>query len=88
MTYQSVTTWQAEGFEIEVRYGFFSTPEAAAEMARNGIELMWSAFPHYSGLAGEVCPEAKPTRLMVGQATPWLAPCETRLTRFAQPPLM
>lgn len=38
MTYQSVTTWQAEDFEVEVRYGFFSTVEAAAEMARNGIE--------------------------------------------------
>ncbi|MEJ6003775.1 hypothetical protein [Paucibacter soli] len=38
MTYQSVTTWQAEDFEVEVRYGYFGTVEGAAAMARNGIE--------------------------------------------------
>lgn len=38
MTYQSVTTWQAEDYDVEVRYGFFSTIEAAVNIARNGIE--------------------------------------------------
>ncbi len=41
-TYQSVTTWQAEDFEVEVRYGFFSTVADAAAMARNGIEGIFS----------------------------------------------
>lgn len=41
MTYQSVTTWQAEDFEVEVRYGFFSTPHDAAAMARDGIKAIF-----------------------------------------------
>lgn len=38
MTYQSVTTWQANDFEVEIRYGFFGTVADAESMARNGIE--------------------------------------------------
>lgn len=40
MTYQSVTTWQAMPFLVEVRYGFFSTAEDATAMARTGIERL------------------------------------------------
>ncbi|NYE30640.1 hypothetical protein HDE78_003615 [Rhodanobacter sp. K2T2] len=40
-TYQSVTTWQAEDFEVEVYYGFFSTVAEAAEMARDGIKRIF-----------------------------------------------
>lgn len=38
MIYQSVTTWQADDFEVEVRYGFFSTAWEAAQMARDDIQ--------------------------------------------------
>lgn len=39
--YQSVTIWQANDFDVEVRYGFFSTVAEAAEMARDGIERIF-----------------------------------------------
>lgn len=41
MTFQSVTTWHAGDFEVELRYGFFGTAEAAAAMARSGIERIF-----------------------------------------------
>lgn len=39
-TFQSVTTWQAMPFMVELRYGFFSTPHEAAAMAKTGIERL------------------------------------------------
>jgi hypothetical protein len=40
MTYQSVTRWQANDYELEVRYGFFSTAAEAAEFGNRGIEAI------------------------------------------------
>ncbi len=40
-TYQSVTTWQANEFVVEVRYGFFPTVAEAAAMASDGIEYIF-----------------------------------------------
>jgi hypothetical protein len=40
MTYQSVTRWQANDYELEVRYGFFTTAAEAAEFASRGIEAI------------------------------------------------
>lgn len=38
MTYQSLTRWQANDYEVEIRYGFFSTAAEAAEFGNCGIE--------------------------------------------------
>ena len=37
MTYTSVTTWQAEHYHIDIRYGVFGSVSEAAAMGRSGI---------------------------------------------------
>lgn len=41
MTYTSVTTWQAEQYEVEIRFGVFGTVAEAAAMARFGIQKVF-----------------------------------------------
>ena len=38
MTFTSVTTWQAEQYEVEIRLGVFDTVAQAAAMGRSGIQ--------------------------------------------------
>ena len=41
MTYTSVTIWQAEQYEVEIRFGVFGTVAEAAAMARTGIQKIF-----------------------------------------------
>jgi hypothetical protein len=38
MAYSSATTWQAEQYEVEIRFGEFRTIDEAAAMGRSGIK--------------------------------------------------
>ena len=41
MTYSTVTTWQAEQYEVEIRFGVFGTLAQAVAMAKSGIQKIF-----------------------------------------------
>ncbi len=41
MTYTSVTTWQAEQYQLDIHFGMFGTVADAAKMARTGIKKIF-----------------------------------------------
>lgn len=66
LTYSSITTWQAEQYEVEIRFGVFSTVAEAAAMSQSGIKKVFiHGLGMWADLADGVCAPVRADGIIV-----------------------
>lgn len=71
MTYTSVTTWQAEQYQVDIHFGFFGTVADAAAMASTGIKKIFlDGLGMWVGLNDGTASPVRPDGIFVRRILP------------------